>query len=266
MTGRQLARVSAVNYGETLWSKLYPGNRHTVRCLRPAVHGAETALELTAKQRRRVVWRLDGGAGSDEQVCWLLEQGYHVVAKGMSNRRAGALAKRVKRWDAYGPDTWLGVAPCPVSFPRPVRMWVKRRLKDGEPVHSSYLTSLSLPSKGAMMEAYNKRGGAEVEQFRNDKDGLHLAARHKRRLPAQEGVVLLTDLAHNLLADFRQRGLADTPLAHFGPKRIVRDVLAVPGMVTFHEGTAQVKSIDLLASHPYAESLLLALKRYMDSD
>jgi hypothetical protein len=57
-----------------------------------------------------------------------------------------------------------------------------------------------------------------------------------------------------------------TPLADFGPKRIVRDVLAVPGMVTFQESTTQVKSIDLLASHPHAESLLLALNRYMGSD
>lgn len=66
----------------------FPDNRHTVRCLRPAVLVTETALELTAKQRKRVVWRLEGGAGSDEKVNWLLEQGYQVIAKGMSNRRA----------------------------------------------------------------------------------------------------------------------------------------------------------------------------------
>jgi hypothetical protein len=138
-----------------------------------------------------VVWRLDGGAGSDEQVHWLLERGYHVIAKGMSNRRAGALAKQVTRWDSYGESAWLGSVVCPVSFPRPVQMWVKRCLKDDKFHHTCYLTSLSLPSKGALMIAYNNRGGAEVEQFRNDKNGLNLAARRKRCLAAQEGLTLL---------------------------------------------------------------------------
>ena len=35
LTGRQLARVSAINYRETVWSELYPGNRHTITCRRP---------------------------------------------------------------------------------------------------------------------------------------------------------------------------------------------------------------------------------------
>jgi hypothetical protein len=233
--------------------------------LRPAVLAAETALELASRQRKRVVWRLDGGAGSDEQVNWLLERGYHVIAKGMSNRRAGALAKRVKRWDAYGKDAWLGSVACPVTFPRPVQMWVKRRLKDGRFRHTCYLTSLSLPSKGAMMAAYNNRGGAEVEQFRSDKSGLYLAERRKRCLAAQKGLILLTDLAHNLLADFHHRALSGSCFESFGPKRIVRDLLAIPGWVTFDEAS-QVKSIDLLKSHPYAEKLLVCLERYGSGD
>ena len=125
--------MSAVKYRETIWSQVFPGNQHTVRCLRPAVLATETALELASKQRKRVVWRLDGGAGSDDQVRWLLERGYHVIAKGMSSRRAGALAKQVKRWDAHGEDAWLGSVASPVAFPRPVQMWVKRCLKDGKP-------------------------------------------------------------------------------------------------------------------------------------
>lgn len=226
---------------------------------------AETALELAPRQRQRVVWRLDGGAGSDEQVNWLLERGYHVIAKGMSNRRAGALAKQVSRWDTCGENTWLGSVACPVAFPRPVRMWVKRRLKDGKLCHTCYLTTLSLPSKGAMMAAYNHRGGAEVEQFRHDKNGLHLAARRKHALAAQHGLVLLTDLAHNLLADFHHRALTGSCFEQFGPKRIVRDLLAIPGWVSFNEAS-QVKSIALKTSHPYAEKLLICLERYSSGD
>ena len=46
VTGRQLARVNTVKYGETLWSELYPGNQHTVNCLQPAVTATESSLEL----------------------------------------------------------------------------------------------------------------------------------------------------------------------------------------------------------------------------
>ena len=36
--------------------------------------------------------------------------------------------------------------------------------------------------------------------------------------PAQKALILLTDLAHNLLADFHHTVLAETPFADFGPK------------------------------------------------
>ena len=70
--------------------------------------GAEIALELAPEQRQRTVWRIDGGGGSDDHLRWLLSRGYHIVAKGMNNRRAVALARQVRRWDSYGPSAWLG--------------------------------------------------------------------------------------------------------------------------------------------------------------
>lgn len=79
--------MSAIHEGETIWSEVYPGNYHTVHCLQPAVESAETALELSLEQRKRTVWRMDGGAGSDEHLIWLLARGYQIMVKGMSNRR-----------------------------------------------------------------------------------------------------------------------------------------------------------------------------------
>jgi hypothetical protein len=114
--GRQLARVSAVFEGETVWSAVYPGNAHTVHCLQPAVLATETALELALEQRKRTVWRLDGGSGSDEQLIWLLARGYHISAKGMSNRRAEVLARQVLRWDAYDTSAWLGEVESPIDY------------------------------------------------------------------------------------------------------------------------------------------------------
>jgi len=251
--------VSSVKYRETIWSDVFEGNRHTSNCLRPAVLGTENALELDLKRRQRVVWRIDGGGGSDEHIRWLLSRGYQMMVKGASNRRAEVLSRQVTRWDAYR-DAWLGLVDSPVDFGRPVQVIVKRRPKKDGFCHSYYVSTLKMPSKGTLMAKYDDRGGAEVEQFRNDKNGLHLAARRKRRFPAQKALILLTDLAHNLLADFHHTVLSDTKFAGFGPKRMVRDLLAIPGMLTF-EGT-QLKRIDLLESHPHAKSMLICLKKH----
>ena len=234
-----------------------------MRCLRPAVLAAENALELAPAQRKRTVWRLDGGAGSDEHIRWLLARDYHLVAKGMSNRRAGALAEQVHRWDACG-DIWLGEVAPPVDFGRPVRVFVKRRLKKGKFHHSYYIATLSLPSKGHFLACYNGRGGAEVEQFRNDKNGLSLEARRKRGFLAQKGFILLTDLAHNLLADFHHRALVGTRFERYGLKRIVRDLLAIPGQLVFEAG--ELKCIKLLSLKQNANDLLICLERFCLGD
>jgi hypothetical protein len=230
-----------------------------VQCLEPAVLAAETALELSPEQRKRTVWRLDGGAGSDEHLRWLIQRDYHIVAKGMSHSRAEALSRQVSRWDAYE-GIWLGEVEPPVDYGRPVRVFVKRRLKDGAFVHSYYVLTLSLPSKGLFMAKYDGRGGAEVEQFRSDKSGLSLEARRKRSFLGQKGYILLTDLAHNLLSDFYHRALVGTQFEGFGSKRIVRDLLTMPGMLNFAGG--KLVRVDLLSLKQFSKGLAICLERY----
>jgi hypothetical protein len=230
-----------------------------VQCFQPAVLAAENALELDPQQRRRTVWRMDGGAGSDEQLIWLLARGYQTMAKGLSNRRAEALARQVSRWDAYD-NCWLGEVPSPVNYGRPVRVFVKRRLKDDQFLHSYYVSTLSLPSKGLFIAYYNQRGGAEVEQFRNDKSGLNLTARRKQSFLAQKGYILLTDLAHNFLADFHHRALIGSRFENYGPKRIIRDLLHMPGKLTFCNGN--IAKIELLSQKQFSQDLLICLERY----
>lgn len=255
-----MARVSAVKYRETIWSELYPGNQHTVQCLRPAVLATESSLELALPQRCRTVWRLDGGAGTDEHFRWLLNRGYQVIAKGKSNFRANALARQAKRWDAYD-DYELAEVPSPVDFGRPVRLFLKRRRKDDHWHHSYYLSTLTLPSKGHFMRYYHQRGGAEVEQFRQDKHGLDLATRRKYRFAAQQGFILLTDLSHNLLADFYHRALLGSRFEGYGLRRIVRQLLNIPGRLVF-DGS-QLKQIELLTLNQNAADLIICLKKYI---
>ena len=185
------------------------------------------------------------------------------MAKGTSNRRAEMLARQVRRWDTYN-DYWLGEVTAPIDYGRPVRVFVKRRLKEGCFRHSYYVSTLSLPSKGLFMTYYDQRGGAEIEQFRNDKSGLNLTARRKRHFLAQKGYILLTDLAHNLLADFHHRALIGSRFEGYGPKRIIRDLLQMPGKLTFENG--KVTKIELLSQKQFAKNLLICLERYLASD
>ena len=137
---------------------------------------------------------------------------------------------------------------------------VKKRLHNQDFKHSYYVSTLPFPSKKALMNRYNLRGGAEVEQFRDDKSGLFLSSRRKQSFAAQKALVLSTDLAHNLLADFRYRALAGSSFADWGLKRIVRDLLAIPARLHFRQ--SQLYRIDLASSHPYAEEMLICLEKY----
>lgn len=242
-----------------MWSKLYEGNQHTVNCFQDAVLGAESALELDDNRRGRVVIRSDGGAGSEENIRWALNRGYHFHGKGLSNSRAGKLATQVGRWDEYD-DIWLGSVDSPVDFGRPTSTFVLRRLKKEKFVHSYFVSTLKLSSKGAFWHAYNKRGGAEVEQFRQDKSGLAIGIRRKRLFDAQEGYILMTDIAHNLLADFKHYGLEGSRFESYGLKRIIRDLLHMSGQITFEDG--QLTKIALLSQNQNARDLLICLEKY----
>ncbi len=253
--------MSSVKYRETIWSDVFPGNFHTVHCLETAVLAAEIALDLAPDQRQRTIWRLDGGSGSEKELHWLVERGYQIIAKGMSYNRACRLAKQVRRWDTFGGD-WIGEVPSPPGdYARPVRVYIKRiRKRDGSFHYSYYVTTLSFASKRHFQTFYNARGAAEVEQFRNDKGGLGLEARRKRSFLGQKGYILLTDLAHNLLADFYRRGLMGTKFDDYGPKRIVRDLLNLPGRLLFDAN--ELKRIELLSLKQNAKDLHMCLVKY----
>lgn len=231
-----------------------------MECLQPAVLGVESALELAIAQRKRTVYRLDGGSGTDENLRWLLQRHYQTVAKGFSGKRATALARQVQRWDRYDETSFLGTVPDTLHLGRPVDIMVRKRLHQGKWKHSYYVSTLVFPSKQAFFDRYSQRGAAEIEQFRTDKSGLHLSARRMRSFEAQKAMILLTDLAHNLLADFQRLALVDSPFSQWGLKRIVRDLLAIPGRLYFVDG--QLKRIELLATHQHADAMIICLEKY----
>ena len=113
----------------------------------------------------------------------------------------------------------------------------------------------------AYVYIYDVRGGAAETTFQGDKQGLGLTKRNKKRLAAQQMVVGLSSLAHNVLVWARAWLTPDDPpLAHYGIKRLVRDVLPVSGRVLYDAHTRQVRRIVLNAAHPLAAGLARALR------
>ena len=113
----------------------------------------------------------------------------------------------------------------------------------------------------AALAAYDQRGGGAETQNKGDKQGLHLAHRNKHSFVAQEILVLLAQLAHNVLLWTRNDlARADDYFAHYGIRRMVRDVLQIPGCVQL-DATGQVVRITLQANHPLAAKVQPLLER-----
>jgi hypothetical protein len=66
--------------------------------LQPLVEAAETTLQLDAAKRARTIIRVDTGAGTLDDLNWLLARAYLVMAKEYSRQRVLRLAKKVTEW------------------------------------------------------------------------------------------------------------------------------------------------------------------------
>lgn len=94
--------------------------------------------------------------------------------------------------------------------------------------------------------------GAAETQFKADKQGLGLTKRDKRRFTAQEMLLGLAQLAHNLLLWSHNRLAQTAPtLAQLGIFRLVRGVWTVPGRLTF-AADGRLCRLRLNRHHPWA--------------
>ncbi len=107
---------------------------------------------------------------------------------------------------------------------------------------------------------YDQRGGGIETSNKEDKQGLGLSKRNKKRFEAQQMVVLLSALAHNVLV-WARNWLAPhhTRLIRYGVKRLVRDVFQISGSVR-RSDTGQIVEIILNQAAPLAVGLVAALR------
>ena len=278
--GRQLGRVVAAAYDEIIVDQLYDGKRQLESSLPQLVEMAEKALNFSQKQRGRTMLRVDAGGGSETNINWILNRGYGLLIKIHNWQRVRKLSAHVADWftDPRVPSRQVGWVNAPYAYAHPTRQVAVRKLKpNGKWLQQVLVFNLTNemvfdlagqpgPHPGteddmlwAALAVYDQRGGGAETQNKGDKHGLHLAHRNKHSFVAQEMLVLLAQLAHNLLI-WTRNDLArtDDEFVHYGIQRMVRDVLQIPGSVQL-DATGHVVRITLQLSHPLAAKVQLAL-------
>jgi len=285
--GRQLGRVLATRYDEIVFEKLYPGTFQLEQNLQELIRGAEEVLALDQERRRHTIVRVDGGGGRDADVNWLLSRGYFILVKVKNWKRARKLAQSVTHWhpDPKVPDRQVGWVAAPHPYTCPTRQLAMRWPKaDGEwhyrvlvfNLRDQLLFELSdrpwpdnpTPADrlAAIADAYDLRGGGVETTLKGSKGGLGVHKRNKRRFAAQEMLLLLAQLAYNLISWVRNL-LADRrpTFRHFGMLRMVRDVFQISGKVRVTE-QGQLLAIILNRDHHLALPFVEALRPVLSSD
>lgn len=208
-TGRKLVRVRAAQYQETVWEEVHPGRLvESLEVLRGVLGQAERRLGLAGEsaavqaKRARTEIRLDSAWGSDRVIPWLLERGYQVTGKFKSMQRVRKVVQGITAWqETSSPGRVVAPVPHPLPFARPLAQYAVRTPlaeKAGGYVYAVLFTSLLQRTLQEVVADYDRRAGIEAD-LKSDKRGLALAVLRKRRLVAQTVVVLLVELAHNVL-------------------------------------------------------------------
>jgi len=285
--GRQLGRVVSTLYDEIVVERLYSGKTQLERSLQPLVIAAEAVLELSEAQRQKTIVRVDGGGGRDADVDWLLQRDYAVLVKVKNWRRAAKLARSVTTWhtDPKTGDRQVGWVEVPHRYARPTRqLAVRTPKKNGDWLYRVLVVSFSdeqlfwlarrpLPQDPtpkqtmfATLYAYDLRSGGVETTIKGSKQGLGLTKRNKNKFHAQEMLVLLAQLAYNLITWIRGKlGTKTPPLNQFGPLRMVRDLFHIAGKIQL-DAQGRILAITLNKAHPLALPFLQAISSHLARD
>lgn len=224
----------------------------------------EQLLALPAARQPRLLWRLDGGFGTDGAINWLLPRGCRLLVKGFSARRAAKVVHQVAEddWIEVGPQKWVAPVANPVDYARRTQtLAVDWMTPTGKEKCALLIHQLFDQSPADIAHAYNARGGMETE-IREDKAGLQLVRRRKQAWNAQAAWVVLNDLAHNLIKWTGPWMWQGTRFQDFGTVRIVQDLLPIPGRLEFggRHGD-RLQKVALQRSHPYAAEMQRCLQQ-----
>lgn len=285
--GRKLGRVTASLYDEIVLDRLYSGKTLLGKSFQELVREAEKVMGLTPVHLKRTILRIDGGGGSDKDVNWALERGYGLLVKVKNWQRANKLSKSVKQWhqDPKVPSREFGWVEEPHAYVRPTRqLAVRKQDKKGNWRVRVLVTNLDAatlfwvarkPIKknptemdllGAVPHAYDLRGGGAEASIKDSKQGLGITKRNKRSFNAQEMLVLLAQLASNLITWTRNRMAQHVPdWRRFGSLRMVRDVFHIAGKIEL-DAQGRILKITLNQDHVYSAKFLAGIGAWLASN
>jgi hypothetical protein len=287
--GRQLARVLIPSTSEIVTQSLYPGNTVSCAVFKEMVYKMEDALHLNAQAKRQSIkLRLDAGFGTDDNLNFALWRGYHLLAKIYSTQRARKLAKSVKAWvtipsEAGNTQRQAGFVTQPHRYGRKtVQVAVRTQTQKGTYTYSVLVTTRLDATLAQVVTDYDQRGGVPESNFCQDYQGLSLRKRRKGGFVAQQMLVLLSQLAHNLmvwtkgwfsdaLEESLFRGeeppdqnettsilLAIQTIEERGQKRFLRQILSLKGKVVLKG--QKVEQIGLNPLYPLINRIKTALE------
>lgn len=263
-TGRKLVRVRAADTQETIWETVASGRTaESLAVLQEVIQSAEHLLggegesEQAKAKRARTEIRLDSGWGSEAIITWLCERGYQVTGKFKSSGRVRPLVRAVTTWyPTSSPGREVAPVPQPRAFVRPLQQYAVRtpsKKHESGYYHAVVFTSRTDLSMREVVEHYDGRAGMEAD-LKGDKQGLALAVIRKQRLAAQKLVVLLIQLAHNVLLWARQWLVQSAPrLRQYGIVRLIQQVWAIPGRIKLTDKGLQ--RVRLRGTHPRARDV-----------
>jgi len=302
--GRQLARVSVAETQEVVIDRLYSGNTGSCTVFKELVLEMEKVLNLNDKlTRKRIRLRLDGGFGTDSNINWALSRGYQLLVKMYSGNRARKLCQSVENWIVAPTKTqqknaqpatrevcWLknGHRYCRNTRQIAIRI-PNTKNKSGY----SYWVIVTTDLTSCMSEVladYDLRSGVCESVFCQDNQGLAARKRRKHRFIAQQVLMLLTQIAHNLIVWIKQWSIdaivfgqrcddwvkqikqkwqtdSQTPesifnksmamLAERGIKRFTHQLFALTGTLTIKNG--KLVRVALKAGYPMIDRIAIAL-------
>jgi len=255
--------------------------------------------------------RVDGGFGTDDNINHALSKGYQLLAKMHSGNRAKLLAESVNQWESC-PNSlsdqqprqaeWVTAGHIYSHPTRQIALRTKYPKQSDEyrfcvlvttDFHSERLLSFGMIKAflHTIIADYDQRAGQPESSFCQDNQGLSTPKRNKRKFVAQQMLVLLNQLAHNLIqwlkhwlmgaldAQTQLEWTAQQMLAHHwwetdtqspqplrlarthiesrGLKRFVREIFSLHGQIRFKRG--QVDKLILNPLYPQVHRLVSAL-------
>ena len=256
---RQLARMVCGETQEIFTQGLYPGKTNSDAVFKPMLSKLETVLELdTVEKRSRVRLRFDAGFGTDANINYALWRGYRLIGKMYNSRRIQKLVATVEDWVSLPTRKGIkGRSAGWVKQPhrygrRTVQVAVRTPKKDGTWSYAVLVSTDLTATLAALVLEYDRRSGAPENSFCQDYQALSLRKYRKASFIAQQVLLLLAELAHNLMiwmktwfieaVETPEAASEKTKNAHRkaremlqsrGLKRLRRDILAIPGKVCF---------------------------------